>query len=66
MEVEIHRSTTKEQDELHALGYPVMRCAVCFKPFKKNGAWLREIVGSPAYCQQHSTHLVHNAAPDVR
>lgn len=29
VEVESYRTTTKEQDELHAFGYPVMRCALC-------------------------------------
>lgn len=65
-EVELYRSTPAKQDELHALGYPVMRCAICFKPFKKNGAWLQEIVGSPAYCQEHSTLMPCEPVPGVR
>lgn len=62
-EVEIYQSTVKEQDELHALGYPVMRCATCFKPFKKNGAWLREILRSPAFCREHCRVIVVTYGP---
>ena len=51
--MEIYRETPTEREEIFELSYPVMRCDVCMKPFKRAGKWLKAINGSPAYCAAH-------------